>query len=490
MTVKKRSLMHLRKAHFKHCLLAATLLALPLQQVSSQVKLPVLGDSLSGTISTQAEYEFGRELFRNIRRQTPLLNDPIMEEYISSLTYKLAVHSELTDHRLAFVLIDSPALNAFAAPGGIVGVNAGLFLNASNEGQFASVLAHELAHISQRHYARNVEQARNSTIPNIAGLLASLAIMAAAGGEAGQAALMTSQAISHDNRLRFSRSHEQEADRIGIRNLYNAGFDPTDMSGMFEQMLRLSSGSQKMPEFLSTHPLDENRIADSKNRANAYPDVVYIPNPEYQLMRERVIMHYSDKPEAELEARRMRLPQLHGTDASAARYGMALALLKMGRHVEASENMSVLREQDPMRITYVLLEAEVAAAAGNHDKALNLLAEHLRINPGNHPLIMAQAATLAKTERYSEAVAVLEKQSIVRSNDLHLWYELAELQGLAGNISKVHQARAEYFICIGDFARAREQFNFALNLEEDRLATARIRQRQDYIRELEAKFYR
>src|SRR5690554_3040554 len=99
MTVKKCSLMHARKALFKHCLLAATLLALPVQQVSSQVKLPVLGDSFSGTISTQAEYEFGRELFRNIRRQTPLLNDPIMEEYISSLTYKLAVHSELTDHR-------------------------------------------------------------------------------------------------------------------------------------------------------------------------------------------------------------------------------------------------------------------------------------------------------------------------------------------------------------------------------------------------------
>jgi predicted Zn-dependent protease len=262
------------------------------------------------------------------------------------------------------------------------------------------------------------------------------------------------------------------------------------MSGMFEQMLRLSSGSQKMPEFLSSHPLDENRIADSKNRANTYPDVVHIPNPEYQLMRERVIMHYSSNLEAEFEARRRQLPQLPGTDASTARYGMALALLKMGRHVEAREAMGRLREQEPNRISYVLLEAEIAAAAGDFQQSLDLLSEHLRINPGNHPLTMAQAATLTSAERYPEAVAVLEKHSTVRSNDLHLWYELAELQGLAGNISKVHQARAEYFICIGDFARAREQLNFALNLEEDRLATARIRQRQDYIRELEAKFYR
>lgn len=471
-------------------LAAACLLALPAPLAQSQVKLPVLGDSLAGTISTQSEYELGRELFRSIRRQTPLLDDPLIEEYITSLTYKLAVQSELSDHRLDFVLIDSDALNAFAAPGGVVGVNAGLFLHARNEGQFASVIAHELAHISQRHYARNVEQARNSTIPTIAGLLASLAIMAAAGGEAGQAALMTSQAISHDNRLRFSRSHEQEADRIGIRNLYNAGFDPYDMSGMFEQMLRMSSGSQRLPEFLSTHPLDESRVADSKNRANSYPEVVYVPNPEYALMRERVIMHYSSNVSAELESRRSQLPQLRGTDAAAARYGMALALLKMGRHVEATEVIGQLRADEPSRITYVLLDAEIASAAGNHGRAIELLEEYQRINPGNNPLTMALATALEKAGRYADAVALLEKHSERRPNDVHLWYQLAELQGLAGNIAKVHRARAEYFICVGDFPRAREHLAMALDQEKDQLAQARIRQRQDFIRDLEARFYR
>jgi predicted Zn-dependent protease len=151
------------------------------QHAISQVNLPVLGDSVSGTISTQQEYEYGREFLRSVRKQSPSYNDPLIAGYISSLTYKLAANSELTDHRLEFLLIDSEVLNAFAAPGGIVGVNAGLFLNAQNEGQFASVLAHELAHLSQRHYARNVEQSRNSTLPNIAGLLAGLAIAAAAG---------------------------------------------------------------------------------------------------------------------------------------------------------------------------------------------------------------------------------------------------------------------------------------------------------------------
>ena len=234
------------------------------------MNLPVLGDSVSGTISTQQEYEFGRELLRQIRRETPMLDDPLMMEYIISLTYKLAVKSELRDHRLEFVLIDNEILNAFAAPGGIVGVNAGLFLFAENEGQFASVLAHELAHISQRHYARSVQEAQKSALPSVAGLLASLIIASTVGGDAGQAALMTTQAVGQENRLRYSRSNEQEADRIGIRTLYNAGFDPNDMAGMFEQMMRMQSFSRRLPEFLSTHPLDENRIADSKKPLQWY----------------------------------------------------------------------------------------------------------------------------------------------------------------------------------------------------------------------------
>jgi beta-barrel assembly-enhancing protease len=470
-------------------LFTASLLTLGSPDARTQVNLPSLGNSLAG-ISTQQEYEFGREILRSIRRSARLLNDPLIEEYIASLTYKLAVHSELTDHRLEFVVMDSNVLNAFAAPGGIIGVNAGLFLFARNEGQFASVIAHELAHVSQRHYARNVESARNNALPNIATLLASLAIMAAAGGEAGQAALMTSQAISMDNRLRFSRNHEQEADRIGIRNLYNAGFNPHDMSGMFEQMLRGSSAGQRPPEFLSSHPLDESRIADSKNRASTYPDVVFTPNSEYLLMRERVIMHYTSNPNAELESRRRDLPQLRAQEADAARYGMTLALLKMGRFVEADQVLSELLQKEPSRITYVLLSADVAAAAGDFERALALLTANLSVNPGNHPLTMAHAGTLTKAGRYQEAAQVLERHATSRNNDVQIWYDLAEVQGQAGNIGKVHQARAEYFIAIGDFSKAREQLNLALNIEKDRLVVARIRQRQEYIRDLENKFYR
>ncbi len=458
--------------------------------VYAQVNLPVLGDSMSGIISTQQEYEFGREFLRSVRSQTQALNDPLIAEYISSLTYKLAAVSELTDHRLEFILIDSEVLNAFAAPGGIVGVNAGLFLYADTEGEFASVLAHELAHISQRHYARNVEQTRNNRIPNMAGLLASLVIAATVGGEAGQAALMTAQSASLENQLRFSRSNEEEADRIGIRTLYNAGFDPNNMAAMFERMLQSRNFSQRLPEFLSTHPLDENRIADSKNRANSYSAVENIENIEFALMRQRVLIHYAKNPEAEIESRQRDLNQLNGNAADAARYGLALAQLKTGQYVQASESLSELLRAEPSKITYLILEAEIASAAQNYSRAIDILEKSLRTNPDNHPLTMTYAATLTKAGRFAEAADVLEKHSIAYPNDTQLWYDLAEVQGQAGNISKVHQARAEYFIGVGDFAHARDQLELALRLEEDRLVTARIRQRLDYIREIQGKFYR
>ncbi len=477
---------------FKPKLLSLACLTLLLGSygASAQVNLPVLGNAVSGTISTQDEYEYGREFFRSVRKQTPTLNDPLVAQYITSLTYKLAVNSELTDRRLDFILIDSQELNAFAAPGGIVGVNAGLFLNAANEGQFASVLAHELAHLSQRHYARQLEDSRNNTLPTIASLLAGLAIAATVGGEAGQAAVMATQARGIDNQLRFSRSHESEADRIGIRTLYNAGFNPEDMAGMFEVMMRSRNFGERPPEFMSTHPLDETRIADSRNRANTYSRVDHIQNPEFLVMRERVRIHYAKKPEDEILERQRALPQLNGAEADAAIYGIALAQIRTGQHLAASESLAPLLVKEPSRISYRMLEAEIAMAAKDFKRAASVLEAALQLNPHNHALTMTYATVLAKARRYKEAATVLEQHSLEVPDDLQLWQDLSEVEGQAGNIAKVHQARAEYFIATGDFTHAKEQLNLATDQETDKLALAKLRQRMDYIRNLEKKYYR
>ena len=164
--------------------------------------------------------------------------------------------------------------------------------------------------------------------------------------------------------------------------------------------------------------------------------------------------------------------------------------MENGQFAEATQTLEPLLQKDPTRITYVMLQADIARKARQYERALSILRDNLGINPNNHPLTMAYALTLEESGRHGEAADVLERQSLVRPNDPELWFQLAEIQGQAGNISKVHQARGEYFITVGDFTRARNQFNLALDLERDRLIRAKIQQRLDYIRDLQNRYYR
>src|SRR5690606_25881880 len=170
-----------------------------------------------------------------------------------------------------FVLLDSNQLNAFAAPGGIIGVNGGLFLHAQTEAEYASVLAHELAHLSQRHFARGLEAQQRMALPLMAALLAGVVAAAAGAGDAGMAAILSAQAAAMQEQRRFSRQNEQEADRIGLINLERAGYDPNAMPRMFERLMRQYRFDRKPPEFLLTHPVSESRVADTRNRAEQMP---------------------------------------------------------------------------------------------------------------------------------------------------------------------------------------------------------------------------
>jgi predicted Zn-dependent protease len=246
------------------CLFLLTLLAFaaPAQQAT----LPDLGDG--GVVPAGQEYYLGRAWLMSFRRQVPLVNDPILQEYLEALVYRLAETSELKDRRLEIVIIDNASINAFAVPGGVVGVHNGLIAKSENEAQLASVLTHELAHISQRHFSRGVESRQNASVPTMAGLLGGLVLVATGAGDAGIATMMGTQAAVQQNQLRFSRQNEQEADRIGMQNLERSGMDPNATAGMFEVMQATSRryGSNP-PEFLLSHPLTENRIADARKRA-------------------------------------------------------------------------------------------------------------------------------------------------------------------------------------------------------------------------------
>ncbi len=456
---------------------------------AGQSTLPSLGDRISGTVSLDQEYQLGQQFLSQIRRSAPTIPDALLNTYLENISFKLAARSQLQDRRLSFVIIDSEEINAFAAPGGIIGVNTGLFLNARTEAEFASVMGHELAHVSQRHFARGIDQAQSGQIGQLAGLLASVLIMATSDAGQGAAALGAVQGLAVDQQLRFSRSNESEADRIGQDTMVAAGFDPAAQATMYEQLLAENRFGRRPPEFLLTHPLTESRIAESRSRANRYPPRQYSPNLEYQFMRARVVAHYArDKAAlaAELEQRLADSTTTFTQEVN--RYALAVAYWENEQFSEAEQTLAPLLEKYPNQISLVVTQSEIYTRQNEPQRAMSYLTRHLEINPNNHPLTMAYVDALMKARAYNQAADMMATHTRYRENDHHLWYQLAETWGQAGNISQVHQARAEYFVLVGDLRSAREQLQFALRIESDNGAgpaeEARLRQK---IREIEQR---
>ena len=219
---------------------------------------------------TDQERAIGNIVLEQIYSQAPIISDPLLFDYTEHLIYRLSEYSQVKDRYFKVLLIDDKSLNAFAAPGGIIGVNGGLFLNADNEGQFSSVLAHELAHLSQRHFARNVLQSQDSNLASALVMVSSIAIALISNNPN---AISVGPAFLQSQNLRYSRLFEKEADRVGFINLVNAGYNPKSMGEMFENMneLRRLSGDLP-PEFLLTHPLSSSRISDAFNAAENISD--------------------------------------------------------------------------------------------------------------------------------------------------------------------------------------------------------------------------
>lgn len=449
-------------------------------------QLPLLGDSASAQVSLQQEYELGRTWLKALRSHTEEVDDPLLYDYLEHLLYRLAEHSQLQDRRLELVVVDSPALNAFAVPGGIVGVNGGLFLYARNEEEFASVLAHELAHLSQRHYSRSVEAAQRYSLPNMVALLGSIVIAATAGGDAGLAAISATQAAAIDQQLRFSRNNEQEADRIGLQTLVNAGINPQAMASMFERMLAAKRLAGSLPpEFLLTHPVTESRVADARSRAEQFSSRNY-PNHsdlEYQLMRNRVRLAFEETPSHAITQFHSELNATNDVTKAAAHYGLALAYAMAGQDAKAQQTLQPLIDAEPNRISYAVAHAQVHRSVASQAAVEENLTKQLALNPDNYPLSMALANSLIIQQKYQAAQELLEKISQQHTDSPSVWLKLAETYGFNHNTIGTHLASAEYFILRGDMDQALKQLDYArLKSDKNFLLTTRIEQREKDIR--------
>lgn len=446
--------------------------------------LPTLGDSTSGFISLQQEKALGSAWLRSLRRQVKTFHDPLTYSYLTSLVFRLAPNSELSERDLKLVIVDSSTMNAFAVPGGVMGINSGLFIHSGSEQQFASVIAHEIAHLSQRHYARSLERQQKTTPLALAGLLASVIIAATTGSDAGIAALASTQALAIQSQLSYSRQNEQEADRIGIQTLFDSDMDPKAMPLMFERMLREARlYGNRPPEYLSTHPVTESRISDSRNRAEQYPTKAYNEDLEFHLIRSRVLLHFSESNDSAVRYFRSAIDQGNTYNKVASQYGLAIALNKSGKPDQALEVIDTLLTSYPSRIIFVVAKAEIMENQGDIDDSIELLRKHLNRNPGNYAItweLSKQVAQRGQINDILEAESLLLNLTRAHPSEPKIWYTLAEINGEAGNIVQLHKSRAEFFYLIGEIDDALLQLQQALKKSQGNTQiTATIQQRID-----------
>ena len=246
-------------------LISLMLLTHDLFSQDSNVELPLIGDRLSGAVSQTQEEILGRQFLRDLKRESKILYDPIVQEWTELFIYKIGESSKVQKKAFEVLVIEDNNLNAFAAPGGIIGINAGLFRYSDNEAQFASVVAHELAHLSQRHFARQVLESSDRSNASMATILASIVVAVAT---RSPAAVIGGQGLIATQTLRYSRLYETEADREGFLTLQKSGYQTKEMSEMFKNMqeIRRLSGDN-IPEFLLTHPITTRRITESRERS-------------------------------------------------------------------------------------------------------------------------------------------------------------------------------------------------------------------------------
>jgi predicted Zn-dependent protease len=337
--------------------------------------LPDLGDNVTGGISPDQEYRVGRAWLRKLRGSTPSISDPVLQDYLEHLCYRLAFHSPLEHPDLSLIIIDDKQINAFAVPGGVIGINVGLILNADTEAEAAAVLAHELGHLSQRHYARQMADNKQNQWLYLGALLTSIAVAAKGNAEGAMALGLGSQAAMIDNQLSYSRLYEQEADRIGMQTLVDSGMDPHAMPEFFQKLMRETRQVGNVPEFVMTHPLTEARIADTINRANQYPQKLAEDSLDYQLARMRMLVAYMDDTGRGIAYFQQQLVDtpLKSDRGRINRFGLALAFTRARQYAKAHEALAPLLADDPERADYLVAEAEIFMAERNYAAAVALL---------------------------------------------------------------------------------------------------------------------
>lgn len=428
-------------------------------------RLPELGASAGRIMAPQREAELGRAFMRSVRKTQKVIEDPLIDDYISTLGRELTRHSSASGRHFDFFLIDNPTINAFAGPDGHIGVYTGLLLTTRDEDELAAVLAHEIAHVSQQHLLRTWELADQMALPNAAILLAAMILGAAAGGNAGVAAVAGGQAALLQNQINFTRANEKEADRIGIELLARTGHEPRAMASFFDRMGKANRYyASELPELLMTHPVTVNRISDATSRADQFAHTARPSSSRYHMIRMHLRqLQFVDAQQA-IAALQQSLEEGRHASSDGVEYGLMMAHLRSGNVKQAKALYARLNKKHHESLEMVVAGARIATEQKNYAQALQILQTALLDQPGSRALNLILAETALAADQPKVASEALTQYTHFNTRDPQVYYLLALAMGAQNNPLMAHQHNATYQYLKGDLKAAILQLELASEL--------------------------
>lgn len=452
--------------------------------LADDLNLPDIGSPADAVLSKNDEARIGAAIMRQINASGAVVKDPQIAEYVSDIGHRVAAHANDGGHEFTFFVVDDPSINAFALPGGYIGIHTGLLESTRNEDELAGVLAHEIAHVTQRHIARAVTANKRQSLLSTAIMLGAVIAGALGGidGDAMQGAIAVAQGSQAQAQINFTRSNEYEADRIGMTALANAGFDPRGMSSFFEVISKSGGPSQaRVPEFLRTHPVSSSRIAEARSRARSYPKTQTVDTVNYGIARARLHVARFEQPSEAVEFFEQQ-PSDYQSDHW--QYGLAVAYMANNQFQAALRIFEELTNREPDVIAYHVGLGQAQLELEQVQESQQTFERALELFPRNVPLVVA----------YGEALLRLEQPVLAHSLLLDLFNNTAPTPDQvlliaraaidANEIAEAHYYRAEYSFMTGDLIGGINFLRKGLTTPEiNEIQRIRFEARIDFVRE-------
>lgn len=437
---------------------------------------PDLSNGSAGVITIAEEQQYGKLFMQMVHQRLPLVNDLVALDYVEHLGFQLASHSPRPSYPFNFFIVNDQQINAFAGPGGNIGINSGLILAVGAESELAAVLAHEIGHVVQRHFARGMARQKALEIPALLAMIASIAVGIAA-PSAGMGALAATQAGMAQSGLHYSRQFEEEADNVGMGILQKSGFPISGMTKMLKQLMTSHFSNESEQEVLAplmSHPSAAHRAAESMNILATQAPAKKHSNKLFELIQTRLAVDTSESPQDLANNDQALLSNPKNKNKDIIQYGYALALLKSGQIQRAEKVIANLVKSKPSELLYQLAHARTLAANQQSNTALALLKKLYENNSDYFPLMMFYAHQLLQNKQAKKGLSILQDYQGEFDNKTSYLSILATAQYKAGNHAVSDLTRSKLYVMMGQLFKARAILEIAEKQSKDPIIHAKI----------------